>query len=211
MLFGCIFAVVGGWIADRYGAKIVFIVAGLFAFAGMALSIQATEFWHLLVSYSLLVAVGIGPTYVVATSMITRWFREARGLALAIVTSEVGMGSILMAPLSVYLLENHGWRFSFFIVGIIALIIVIPCALFLRKAPSATITSSSHDVSDFGSTEQSKETKEFSLVQALSSRIFLDYLLYLVTIFLLFVYHNDTNGTVFNRFGHRSDTGGIDT
>lgn len=38
MLLGCLFAILGGWIADRYGAKIVFIVMAFFTFLGLSLT-----------------------------------------------------------------------------------------------------------------------------------------------------------------------------
>ena len=35
MLLGALFAILGGWMADRYGAKMVFLGMGIFAFLGL--------------------------------------------------------------------------------------------------------------------------------------------------------------------------------
>lgn len=176
MILGSLFAILGGWVADRYGARKLFMVMGFFAFLGLALTSQAHELWYILLSYSLLVAIGTGPTYAVTTSIATRWFTKRRGLALAIVTSGVGLGSILMAPVAAYLIENYGWRFSFVVIGLIALIIIIPCSLFFKKAPNdATALSEDKNqrAPDLNSSEgQQKETGGFSLSQALRSRNF---------------------------------------
>lgn len=137
MILGSFFALIGGWLADRYGVKIMFTVLGFFAFLGLALTSLATELWHLLLSYSLLVAIGTGPIYPVVISIATRWFQKRRGLALAIVTCGIGLGSILMVPFAAYLITSYGWRFSFVIIGVIVLVITIPCSLFFKKAPSA--------------------------------------------------------------------------
>jgi MFS family permease len=174
MLLGCLFAILGGWIADRYGAKIVFIVMAFFTFLGLSLTSQANSLWNFFLSYSLLVGIGTGPNYVVATSIVTRWFSKKRGVALAVVTSGVGLGSIVMAPLAAYLIENYGWRLSFVILGFIALIIMITCSLFFKKVPSentALSEDNNHGVAK-PSERQQKEAEAFSLFQALRTRNF---------------------------------------
>jgi len=93
-LLGCVFAVLGGWIADRFGPKIVFISMGIFSFLGLAFASLVTEPWQLFLCYGLLVAAGTGSTYPVATSIASRWFPKKRGFAISIVTSGVGLGSI---------------------------------------------------------------------------------------------------------------------
>lgn len=175
MLLGSLSAFIGGWMADRYGPRIVCLIMGAFTFLGLALSSQVTALWHLFLSYSLLAAIGTGPTYVVATSTATRWFKERRGLALAIVTCGVGLGSILMAPVAAYLIENYEWRFSFLIIGLIALVIMIPCASFFKKAPSEVMVLSedkNQETVDPNSLERPKEATGFSLSQAFRARNF---------------------------------------
>ena len=175
MLLGSLFAILGGWIADRYGAKIVFMVMGFFAVLGLLLTSQANALWHLFVSYSLLVGIGTGPAYAVATSIATRWFIQRRGLALAIVTSGVGLGSILMAPVAAHLIANYGWRTSYVAIGFIALI-MIPCSLLVKRTPGEVTALSEakkpEAVNLNSSGGQSNELREFSLLQAIRTRNF---------------------------------------
>ena len=95
MLLGSVTSVIAGWAADRYGPKRVFLIMALFSLLGLLLTSQAEALWHLLITYSLLLAIGTGPVYIVATSMAAKWFEKKRGLAIAIVTSGVGLGSII--------------------------------------------------------------------------------------------------------------------
>ncbi len=175
MLIGSLFAILAGWVADRHGAKAVFLAMSLFAFVGLALTSRATELWHLFLSYSLLVAIGTGATYAVTTSLGTRWFKQRRGLALAIITSGVGLGSILMAPMASFLIGGYGWRDSYTAIGIISVIVMIPCALLLRKAPVEILSSSNLGNQQAGNpgVVVAKKSEEFSLVQAIKSRNFL--------------------------------------
>lgn len=174
MLLGCLVAIVGGWAADRYGAKIVFIVMALFTFLGLLLTSQANSLLNFFLSYSLLVGIGTGPSYVVATSVVTRWFSKKRGVALAIVTSGMGLGSIVMAPLTAYLIENYGWRLSFIIQGFISLIIMITCSLFFKKVPNETTAYLEHNSHESASLsdKQQKKKEAFPLLQTLRTRNF---------------------------------------
>lgn len=175
MMLGSFFAVLGGWLADRRGPRIVFFVMAFFALAGLSLTSLVTELWQIFLTYSLLVAMGSGPTYVVATSLISKWFKKRRGLALGIVTSGVGLGSILMAPIAAYLIGGFGWRTSFLALGIIAFVVMIPCSLFLKKAPEEEANPPEskqpipHPVS---SHSQVTAVKQFSALQAVKSRNF---------------------------------------
>lgn len=177
MLLGSLFAIIAGWIADRYGPKTVFLAMGVFNFVGLALTSQAQELWHLFLTYSLLVAVGTGPTYAVATSIGTRWFTQRRGFALSIVTSGVGLGSILMAPVAAALITDYGWRTSYIAIGIIALVIMVPLSFFVRNPPREAVTFASDNKKEAGSphpaAEAGGDTTGFSIRQAVKSRNFL--------------------------------------
>ncbi len=141
MLLGSLFAIIGGWVSDRYGARIVFITMGIFSLLGLGLSSLTNALWHLFISYSILVAVGTGPAYALANALAARWFLKRRGLASAIVTSGVGLGSILLAPVSAYFIENYGWRFAFVIIGVIAFIVMVSSSFFVKRPSSSTAYS----------------------------------------------------------------------
>jgi OFA family oxalate/formate antiporter-like MFS transporter len=176
MILCAIFAFVGGWVADRYGPKAVLLVMGTFAFLGLALTSQVSSLWQLFLSYSLLVAIGTGPMFAVATSESVRWFISRRGLALAIVTCGVGLGSIWIAPVAAHFIESFGWRLSFVFIGLIALITIIPSSFFLRRAPSLVVALPEDDnkvtVEINNLDKPQKEIKEFSPRQAVKTKNF---------------------------------------
>jgi len=136
LLLGCGFAVLGGWALDRYGPKIVIAVMGFFTGLGLLLTSQANAPWHLFVSYSLLLAIGTAPIWTVVVATASRWFTERRGLAIGIVTSGNGIGMVTIAPIAAYIISGYGWRTAYFIMALMAFVIIIPCAFLLKKAPS---------------------------------------------------------------------------
>jgi len=135
MAFSCVTAVLGGWAIDRYGPKVVFSIMGFFIGISLLLTSQTTVAWQLFVTYSLLLAVGIGASYVVTTSTILHWFDRRRGLALGITGSGGALGIAFVAPLAAFLIESFEWRNALMMLGVAAWLVMIPVAQLLRKDP----------------------------------------------------------------------------
>jgi len=68
MLLYCLFAFLGGWAADRFGAKKVVIVLGISSFISLLLTSRVNAPWHLFFTFSLLLAIGTGPVFVIVIS-----------------------------------------------------------------------------------------------------------------------------------------------
>jgi len=169
MLICSLVAVFGGWAVDRYGPRLVLIIMGLFATSGLLLSSQADSLWKLFVSYSLLLAIGTGPAYAVTMATVSRWFVRRRGTAVSIVGAGIGLGILIMNPVSAYFVSGYGWRSAYFAVGLIALLTIIPCALLLKKSPDATEVSAAEEGLFVGS---EGESEDFSLFQAAKRKDF---------------------------------------
>jgi len=126
MLLYSVFGILGGWALDRYGPRIIVLFTGLFTGLSLLLTSQASFPWQLFISYGLVLAIGVGPAYIVIMSTISRWFDKKRGLALGIVGSGTGLGTLLVAPFATYLISSLGWRMAYIIMGSIAWVVVIP-------------------------------------------------------------------------------------
>jgi len=122
-----------GRINDRLGARLVMTVCGLGLGIGYLLMSRVTQIWHLYVFYGLLVGLGLSGTYVTLTSTVTRWFVKRRGLMVGIVSAGMGMGTLLMTPLANRLIQAFGWRTSYVLVGVMAILLIVVAAQFLRN------------------------------------------------------------------------------
>jgi OFA family oxalate/formate antiporter-like MFS transporter len=136
MLVCCVCAILGGWVLDRYGPKLLVFFMGLFTGVSLILVSQTTAAWQLFISYGLILPLGTGPTFTVVNSTTSRWFEQKRGFVLGVTTSGGGLGAIVMAPFSTYLIVQFEWRIAFVIIGLIACFIMASFALLLRKDPS---------------------------------------------------------------------------
>jgi len=177
MLLCPVFAIAGGWAADRYGARVVVIGLGCFISLSLALTSQANALWHLFLSYSLLLAVGTGSGYAITMSMASRWFVKRRGLAVAVVGIGVGLGAILIAPIATYLIASYEWRIAYLLIGFMALIIMVAFSLFLKRSPGGIADSAGdgrREAINLNSNEgqNSGELKEFTPLEATKTRNF---------------------------------------
>jgi len=96
-------------------------------------------------------------------------------LALGIVSAGTGLGTVILSPVSSYLIATHGWSISYFILGIVAGIAFIAPAQFPRREPQKAVAGALRTIS---STPQTSPD-EFTLKQALRTRhLWLIYLMY---------------------------------
>ena len=129
------FAIVMGWLVDRFGPARVMMFCGFVAGLGLVLTSRITALWQLYVTYGLVVGIGMSAHYTTSTATTTRWFIKRRGLALGIVTSGVGLGTLLLIPAVERLIAAYGWSTAYFVLGVATWAVMVPGALFLRRAP----------------------------------------------------------------------------
>lgn len=71
------------------------------------------------------------------STLISNWFNEKRGLAIAIAATGSGIGGIFMNPFIGSLITNFGFRRAYFVLAVMMAVTLIPCTLFLvRDRPS---------------------------------------------------------------------------
>ncbi len=177
MIFCAVFTLVGGWALDRYGPRLVVSLMGLVTGLSLLLTSQADSLWQLFLSYSLLLAIGTGGGYIAVLVIVSRWFDKKRGFALGIAGSGAGLGTIVMVPFAAYLISNFGWRMSYVVIGLVALLAVIAVSMLLRNDPSEIGALPDGAKPGKGSTQLSAKEKsmplsDFSLSQAFRTRSF---------------------------------------
>lgn len=128
-------AIVMGWLVDRFGPAKVMSVCGFITGLGLVLTSQINALWQLYVTYGLIVGIGVGAGFTPVMATTTRWFIKHRGLALGIVASGTGLGTLILAPVAERLITAFGWSTAYFILGVVAWVVLIPSALFLRRDP----------------------------------------------------------------------------
>jgi len=125
-----------GWLGDRYGEQRLMLVATSVIAVGTVLMGTIGQLWQLYVFYSLFVgSLGHAAFTVLLPVTITRWFHSWLGFATGLYWASLGLGPVIFAPLFRWLIETHGWRWTFFTMGIILGSILLLFSLLIRGRP----------------------------------------------------------------------------
>ncbi|MEO8126902.1 MAG: MFS transporter [Bryobacteraceae bacterium] len=124
-----------GHLLDRYGPRRVILPCMAIFGAGVAsLGFLTPSLLHLYGTFVILGAVGNGTTQMGYSRAVSTWFDDRRGLALSLVMAGVGVGSMVLPPLSQWIIDTHGWRAAYFVLGASIFIFGIPLtAMFVRE------------------------------------------------------------------------------
>jgi MFS family permease len=125
-----------GRLMDRAGPRVVMEMGVLFLAAGLLLAPLTTEVWHLYATLGVLLGGGsVCLGYTGQSLFLPNWFVRNRGLATGIAFAGVGVGSIILFPVMQFAIETYGWRTACWTLGLIALVLLAPINLLLRKRP----------------------------------------------------------------------------
>jgi predicted MFS family arabinose efflux permease len=164
---------------DRYGPKWVIILSSVFLSIGYMSTAFINSFWQFFLFYGLLSAIGMGGTSVTLMAAIaSKWFRKRRGLAISLALSGSCMGQFVLVPVFTQIVIRHGWRISYFSVGLIMLVINIILALSVMKSDPANPDTLPED---HNHSSVSEPQNDLGLKQAMSTYSFW---LFLIAMFI---------------------------
>ena len=121
----------GGWLLDRYGTKWIY-AGGVFfwsfftfvqGWAGFLGAGSAVTVFFLM---RMLVGIAEAPSFPGNARLVTAWFPAAeRGKASAVFNAAQYFAPVLFAPLTAWVTQSFGWRYAFFAMGLIGLVMVL--------------------------------------------------------------------------------------
>jgi predicted MFS family arabinose efflux permease len=125
---------------DHLDPRYVFLVGGLLIATGFVTSSFASELWHLMLLYG--VVLTMGETIVsgfAIHALLVPWFPRARGRVIGLVEAGNPVGTLLLVPLAQLLVSTLGWQETFRVLGLVFLLLLGPGNFFfLRRAPAET-------------------------------------------------------------------------
>ncbi len=131
-------AIIGGVLAARFGTRTIISSALLLMGITMILTGLAESFGFAF-AMRLLTGLGNGSAFVPAMALGSAWFAvQKRGFATGIVSGGIGLGTFLSGIIVPFLLTSYGadgWRYSWYILGTIVMVIAVIVLLFLRNQP----------------------------------------------------------------------------
>ncbi len=133
-----VMAIIGGFLAARFGTRIVIALALVLMGITMILTGLAQDF-NFAFSMRLLTGLGNGAAYVPAMALGSAWFAmDRRGLATGIVSAGIGGGTMiagLVVPLILAAYGIEGWRYAWYYLGGAVLVVAGLAGILIRSRP----------------------------------------------------------------------------
>src|SRR5260370_2698241 len=129
------FQLVGGWFADRFGARRTLTVCGL-VWSLTTIATGAVTGLASLFGVRLVLGMGEGATLPAATHAVSKWIPiEKRGTAIGATHAAGRLGAGTAAPIVAFLITWFSWRFSFVAVGILSTLLAVVWLLYFYEGP----------------------------------------------------------------------------
>jgi len=127
-----------GVLLDRFPPRRIILPSiVIFALALASLSRLGPSIQRFYITYFIFGLVANGTAQFAYTRTILTWFKSRRGLALALILTGSGVGSIVIPPLTQWVIDHHGWRDAYVMLGCVALLGLPLTALLMRNRPTS--------------------------------------------------------------------------
>jgi MFS family permease len=127
-----------GWGAasDRWGARVVTLCGAVLLGMALTLASRSQTLLSFQLTYGILVGLAASAFFAPMIATVTGWFETRRNLAVSLVSAGMGMAPLTISPLASWLITQYGWRPAMFYIGVLAWVLLIPAALFVRRPPA---------------------------------------------------------------------------
>jgi len=124
-----------GAASDRWGARPVTLAGSLLLGLALVLASRAQTLLSFQLSYGILIGLAASAFFAPMIATVMGWFETRRNLAVSLVSAGMGMAPLTISPFASWLITHYGWRSAMFYIGILAWVLLIPAALFVRRPP----------------------------------------------------------------------------
>jgi len=122
----------------KHGPRILLSVGGVIAGVTLIATATVQTLWQFYVIYGIvfgLAMLAMGGM-LVGPAIISKWFIQRRGRAMAIGTMGISTGGVVIAPLAGWAISEYGWRTAWVILGVVVIFAITPISgLFMRRSP----------------------------------------------------------------------------
>jgi len=131
-------AAFGGTLVDKKGPKFVATIGGILFGIGTllaGLADQLGSIWLLYLGFGVIAGIGNGFGYITPIATLIRWFPDKRGLVTGLAVMGFGGGAFFMGKIAPPMVISMGVAQTFYIWGVIFLILVTASAQLYKNPP----------------------------------------------------------------------------
>jgi len=154
-----------GWgaLSDRYGTRLVVSIGAVLLGLALVLASRAQSLLQFQLMYGILVGLAASTFFAPMIALTTAWFDTHRSLAVSLVSAGMGVAPMTISPLARWLITAYDWRTAMFLIGILAWVLLIPAAVFVRQPPVPAGAPAANGVPDgpIGSVAAALRSRQF--------------------------------------------------
>ena len=136
MLVMGLLALVAGRLTDSLGPRIVLAGCGVSLGLAYVLTSRVQGIRQFYIFYGIIGGVGMSGILPPLMSVVVRWFLKRRSLMSGILVAGPALGNMITPLACSFFISSLGWRLSYFILGIVVLVVIVLGALFIRREPA---------------------------------------------------------------------------
>ncbi len=130
---------VSGKAADRFGPRPVLLVAAVTLAVSLLLTSRVHSIWLGYITYGIGIGIAVACAYVPMVATVGAWFVKRRTTALGVAVAGIGVGTLVVAPLSDRLIDAHGWRTAYVVLGGAGGLLLLLASLGARRPPVTVV------------------------------------------------------------------------
>ena len=135
-LVGGVIAIPLGAQIDKRGPRILMLVGGIISGGATAATSLVDSYWQFFILRGLAQGVGLAMIgSLVVNVTLSKWFVARRGMAVSVGSFGISLGGVVMTPLVTWWVDSFGWRPAWALMGLLLLVLSLPCALLTRRSP----------------------------------------------------------------------------
>lgn len=128
-------SLVTGRLLDRFGPRLVLSIGAASMFVGLLLTsrVDSLEVGYLTYGGGVGIAAACG--YVPMVAMVGGWFSHHRAVAVGLAVAGIGVGTMVMSPLSAAMIDRYGWRDTYVIFAVGGAAVLVLCLPLAARPP----------------------------------------------------------------------------
>jgi OFA family oxalate/formate antiporter-like MFS transporter len=119
MAMFCLGSLAGGMLGVKKARRLLLlVVSGIIIFIGFNAASTSTELVHFYIYYGVLCGTGVGLSYNIIISSITKLFPQNQGFISGVLMMSFGFGGLILGAVCTSLLLSYGWRSTFKLIAL---------------------------------------------------------------------------------------------
>jgi len=128
-------SIVTGRLSDRHGPRLVLLIGAVAMAAGLILTSRVDSLGVGYVTYGAGVGIAAACGYVPMVAVVGGWFLHHRAVAVGLAVAGIGVGTMVLSPLSAAMIDEYGWRDTYVVFGIGGAAVLLVCIPLVDRPP----------------------------------------------------------------------------